>query len=182
MTSKMIVAGFGGQGVMMIGKLLCYTAMEHDQQALFFPQYGPEQRGGTANCSVILADEPIVSPILTKLDVLIAMNKPSLLKFQERVKTGGTIFINSTLIDPADVRKDVNCIDLAVDDLALGLGSQKVANIIMLGAYVQWSGIFTQDEILHTVLAKLAKKPQFLELNKNAICLGMEQVAKLQAQ
>lgn len=181
MTNKMIVAGFGGQGVMMIGKLLCYTAMKHDQEALFFPQYGPEQRGGTANCSVILSNESIASPVLTKLDVLIAMNAPSLLKFQGRVKEGGTIFINSTLIDPEHVRKDVNCIAIPVDDLALELGSQKVANIIMLGAYVQQSGIFTEEEILSTVLAKLAKKPQLLELNKNAICLGMEQVAKLQA-
>lgn len=179
MTSKMIIAGFGGQGVMMIGKLLCYSAMDHQQEALFFPQYGPEQRGGTANCSVILSDEPIGSPILTKIDVLIAMNAPSLLKFQDRVKEGGTIFINSTLIDPATVRKDVRCIALPVDDLAIELGSQKVANIIMLGAYVEVSGRFTQDEILETVQHKLGSKKQFAAMNHAAICLGMDKAAQL---
>lgn len=176
MTSKMIVAGFGGQGVMMIGKILCDAAVEHNKEALFFPQYGPEQRGGTANCSVILSDDPIGSPIVTKLDELIAMNKTSLDKFQGRVKAGGTIYVNSTYIKPEDVREDVTCVSLPVDDMAVELGSQKVANIIMLGAYVQHSGQFTQDEILETVLHKLGSKKQFIELNKAAICMGMDKV------
>jgi 2-oxoglutarate ferredoxin oxidoreductase subunit gamma len=177
MKDRMIVAGFGGQGVMMIGQLLCYAAVEHGKEALFLPQYGPEQRGGTANCFVIISEHPIGSPTANKIDTLIAMNKPSLLRFQDRVKPGGVIFINSSLIDSKDVRKDVTVFAVPIDNLAVGLGSQKVANIIMLGAYVQHSGFFTQEQILNTISANLAKKPQLLEMNKTAVRLGMEKVA-----
>ena len=181
MDNRLIVAGFGGQGVMMIGQLLCYTAVEHGKEALFLPHYGPEQRGGTANCSVILSEEPIGSPIARQIQSLIVMNMPSLVKFQGRVKPGGTIFINSNLVSPEEVRKDVTCLAIAVDELAAGLGSPKVANIIMLGAYVQKSGFFTEEEILKTVCAKLAKKPQLLEMNKAALKLGMEKAKAYQA-
>ena len=177
MENRLIVAGFGGQGVMMIGQLLCYTAVEHGKEALFLPHYGPEQRGGTANCTIILSEKPIGSPISRQIQSLIAMNMPSLVKFQGRVKPGGTIFINSSLISPEDVRQDVTCIAIPVDELAAELGSPKVANIIMLGAYVQKSGFFTEDEIVKTVCAKLAKKPQLLEMNKSAVRLGMEKAA-----
>jgi 2-oxoglutarate ferredoxin oxidoreductase subunit gamma len=176
MKNRLIVAGFGGQGVMMIGQLLCYAAVEHGKEALFLPQYGPEQRGGTANCFVILSEHPILSPTSKRIDALIAMNKPSLLKFQDQVKADGAIFINSSLIDRKDVRNDVRVCGIPVDDLAIELGSQKVANIIMLGAYVQCSGFFTQEQIINTVCSKLGKKPKFLEMNKAAVRLGMKKV------
>lgn len=174
MKNRLIVAGFGGQGVMMLGQLLCYAAVDHGKEALFLPQYGPEQRGGTANCFVILSEHPIGSPTSEAIDTLIAMNKPSLIKFQDQVKDGGAIFINSSLIEIKDVRKDVKLYALPVDDLAIEIGSQKVANIIMLGAYVQYSRFFSQEELINTVCSKLAKKPQFLEMNKAAVRLGME--------
>lgn len=174
MKNRLIVAGFGGQGVMMIGQLLCYAAVDSGKEALFLPHYGPEQRGGTANCFVILSEQSIGSPTSAAIDVLIAMNKPSLLKFQDRVTDGGTVFINSSLIDSKDVRDGVNVYALPVDDLAVEVGSPKVANIIMLGAYVQYSGFFSQEEILNTVCSRLAKKPKFLEMNKAAVMLGME--------
>lgn len=125
---------------------------------------------------MILSDRPIGSPITRNIDTLIAMNKPSLLKFQNRVKPGGTIFINSSIINAEDTRKDVKVYALPVDDLATEIGSQKVANIIMLGAYIKHSGFFTEEEIVDTVCSKLAKKPQLLEMNKEAIRLGMEKL------
>lgn len=174
MKNRLIVAGFGGQGVMMIGQLLCYAAVEHGKEALFLPQYGPEQRGGTANCFVILSEDPIGSPTSIEIDTLIAMNEPSLNKFQGQVKDGGDIFINSSLIDSKAVRKGVKIYALPVDELAVELGSQKVANIIMLSACVKYCKFFTKKQLMDTVCSKLAKKPQFLEMNKNAVRIGMD--------
>ena len=106
MINRSVVAGFGGQGVMMIGKMLCYASLDHGKHALFLPSYGTEQRGGTANCTVILSDEEIGSPMTAHIDTLIAMNEPSLKKFQGMVKPGGTVYINSSLVKPEDVRED----------------------------------------------------------------------------
>ena len=158
MINRSVVAGFGGQGVMMIGKMLCYASLDHGKHALFLPSYGTEQRGGTANCT----------------DTLIAMNEPSLKKFQGMVKPGGTVYINSSLVKPEDVREDVVCTAIPVDDLAHELGSTKVANIIMLSAYAAGTGMFTKEEVTETVLHKLASKPQFLEMNRKAVETGFE--------
>ena len=174
MENRMIAAGFGGQGVMMIGQLLCYAAAQFDKEALFYPVYGVQQRGGSANCNIILSDEPIGSPVSYQLDSLIAMNEAGLESFQNMVRPGGHVYINSSMVDPAKVRSDVDCIAVPVDDMAQELGSAKVANIIMLGAFVQKSGFFTEEQIISAVCTKLAKKPQFLELNKAAVKCGME--------
>lgn len=174
MINRSVVAGFGGQGVMMIGKMLCYASLDHDKHALFLPSYGTEQRGGTANCTVIISDEEIGSPMTAKFDTLIAMNEPSLLKFQNSIADGGTIYINSSLVDPAKVREGVNVVAVPVDERAHELGSTKVANIIMLSAYAASTGLFTKEEITETVLHKLASKPQFLDMNKKAIEAGFE--------
>lgn len=176
MENRLTVAGFGGQGVMMIGQLLCYASVDNGREALFLPHYGPEQRGGTANCTVILSDSAIGSPISKEIQCLIAMNKPALEKFQDNVSQTGVIFINSDQISSDDVRKDVKCFAVPVDSIARELGSQKVANIVMLGAYVKYSRFFSKEEILNTVCAKLAKKPEFLEMNKLAIAKGMDRV------
>lgn len=172
MIDRSVIAGFGGQGVMMIGKLLCYASLDHGKHALFLPSYGTEQRGGTANCTVILSDEEIGSPMTAHIDTLMAMNEPSLKKFQSMVKPGGTVYINSSLVKPEDVRKDVTCVEVPADDLAHELGSTKVANIIMLAAYAAKTGVFTREEVTETVLHKLGSKQQFLELNRKAIDAG----------
>lgn len=174
MINRSVVAGFGGQGVMMIGKMLCYASLDHGKHALFLPSYGTEQRGGTANCTVILSDEEIGSPMTAHIDTLIAMNEPSLKKFQGMVKPGGTVYINSSLVKPEDVRSDVVCTAIPVDDLAHELGSTKVANIIMLSAYAAGTGMFTKEEVTETVLHKLASKPRFLEMNRKAVEIGFE--------
>ena len=177
MENRLIIAGFGGQGIMMIGQLLCYAAIDYGKEALFLPHYGPEQRGGTANCTVTLADQPIGSPIVRKIDVLIAMNQPSLEKFSDRVKTGGVILANSDLCTVPPKVADVRYIPVAADREAERLGSQKVANIVMLGAYNRVAGIFSEDELIKTVVKKLGRKPQFLEMNKAAVRLGMSLAA-----
>lgn len=174
MTNRSVIAGFGGQGVMMTGKLLCYASLDHGKHALFLPSYGTEQRGGTANCTVILSDEEIGSPMTAHIDTLIAMNEPSLKKFQGMVKPGGTVYINSSLIKAEDVRGDVDCVAVPVDDMAHEMGSTKVANIIMLAAYAARTGLFTKEEVTETVLHKLGSKQQFLELNRKAIEAGYE--------
>lgn len=176
MENRLTIAGFGGQGVMMIGQLLCYASVDHGKEALFLPHYGPEQRGGTANCSVILSDEPIGSPVSRNIQCLIAMNEPSIIQFQKKVSQDGVIFVNSNLVDKSLIRKDVKSYCIPVDELAIKLGSPKVANIVMLGAYAKFSGFFTEEEITNTVCAKLAKKPEFLEMNKAAIKCGMSQI------
>ena len=172
MIDRSVIAGFGGQGVMMIGKLLCYASLDHGKHALFLPSYGTEQRGGTANCTVILSDEEIGSPMTAHIDTLIAMNEPSLKKFQSMVRPGGTVYINSSLVKQEDVREDVTCVEVPADDLAHELGSTKVANIIMLAAYAAKTGVFTREEVTETVLHKLGSKQQFLELNRKAIDAG----------
>ena len=156
---------------MMIGQLLCYAALDYGKEALFLPHYGPEQRGGTANCSVTISDEPIYSPLVRYIDVLIAMNDPSLAKFENRVKPGGSILINSSLCTHAVQRKDV-----PADDIAAEIGSKKVANIVMLSAYAKVANLFSEAEIIGTVTKKLGRKVEFLPMNKEAVRRGMAAV------
>lgn len=176
MENRFVVAGFGGQGVMMIGQLLCYAALDYGKEALFLPHYGPEQRGGTANCSVTISDEPIYSPLVRYIDVLIAMNDPSLIKFENQVKPGGSILINSSLCTHAVQRKDVNVVMVPADDIAAEIGSKKVANIVMLSAYAKVANLFSEAEIIGTVTKKLGRKVEFLPMNKEAVRRGMAAV------
>lgn len=174
MENRLIVAGFGGQGVMMIGQLLCYAAIDYGKEALFLPHYGPEQRGGTANCTVTISDEAIGSPIVRRIDVLIAMNQPSLAKFAGRVREDGVILANGDLCQDPPEGCSARYIPLPVEQEAEQLGSQKVANIVMLGAYNGIARVFSQEELLAAVVKKLGRKPQFLEMNKAAVRRGME--------
>ena len=173
MENRFVVAGFGGQGVMMIGQLLCYAAMDYNKEALFLPHYGPEQRGGTANCSVTISDQPIFSPLVRQIDVLIAMNNPSLIKFESRVKSGGAILVNSSLCKHQVTRTDVEVVNVPADDIAAEIGSKKVANIVMLSAYAKKAHLFTEEEIINTVCKKLGSKVEFLGMNKEAVRRGM---------
>ena len=174
MELKMIIAGFGGQGVMVTGKLLGYAACDTGKKAMFLPQYGPEQRGGTASCTVILSEDEVGSPIVGKADVLMVFNQPSLEKFLPRLKKGGTLFANSTLCDTANVPADVKVVAIPVDDLAKEMGSRQVANIIMTGAFVKETGIFTVEELQETVKHVLGKKPALIPLNEAAVKKGVE--------
>ena len=147
MTTNIIITGFGGQGVLFAGKILAYTALMTGKQLSWLPSYGPEMRGGAANCHVIVSDEPVGSPIITTPDVLISMNRPSLDKFEDAVKADGTILYDKSLIDRDVKRNDVKIVGVDATAIATADGKASMANMIMLGALIKATGIFTLDEI-----------------------------------
>lgn len=143
---EVIIAGFGGQGVILAGRLLAQTAMNAGKEVTFMPSYGAEVRGGTANSMVVIADEPIASPLVSRPASLIAMNKASLNKFASAVKSGGLLIMNSSMIDcKPNVDKSIDVLAVPADDIAVELGSQKSANMVVLGAYLQRRGLFSVD-------------------------------------
>lgn len=169
---KIIVAGFGGQGVLSLGQLLAYAAMYENKAATWLPSYGPEMRGGTANCSVVIDDKAVASPIIANPDCLIAMNKPSLDKFQSAVKPGGLVLINSSLISDKCSRDDVNVYYIDANEIAHSVGNDKASNLVVLGAYIKLTGIFTEQEMLDTIAKSFAAKPQFIPSNQKAFQAG----------
>lgn len=177
MENRLIIAGFGGQGVMVMGQLLGYASCAVGKHALFLPQYGPEQRGGTASCTVTISDEVIGSPVAHEIDILIALNQPSLNKFLPMVKPNGVVLVNSSRCESNINRDDVQVHYIPIDDIANEIGSSKVANIVMLGAYINKSGVLTEEQVMETIKAKLGKRPELLELNEIALKTGMEAIA-----
>lgn len=170
---KVIVAGFGGQGVLSLGQMLAYAAMYENMAATWLPSYGPEMRGGTANCSVIVSDEPVASPVITDPTSLVVMNGPSLDKFENSVVKGGKIFIDSTLISRDVERNDVEVFKIDATNLANKMGLPKLANIIMVGKLVKETGLFTYDEIKKAVTKMVPpSKPELLENNMKAFDTG----------
>jgi len=155
---EVIIAGFGGQGIMVAGKLLAQTAMKAGKEVTYMPSYGAEVRRGTANCMVVIAEEKIASPVVGNPDSVIVMNKASLNKFASRVKKGGLLVINSSLIeDRPRLDKSIDMLAVPANDIALELGNQKAANMVALGAYLQRRGLFNSDaaaECLPDILAK----------------------------
>ena len=153
-----IMAGFGGQGVMLIGNLLAYAGMEHGLNVTYIPVYGPEMRGGTANCTVVVSDDAIGSPIIRSPQSLIIMNRPSLDKFQPQLEDGGVLVLNSSLIDAglADSAR-VKVVAVPCNEIADGLGNTRMANMVALGAYVAATGVLplsVVEESLSHVIAK----------------------------
>lgn len=147
MTDNIIIAGFGGQGILFAGKILAYAALLKGKQLSWLPSYGPEMRGGTANCHVIISDEPVGSPIIITPNILISMNKPSLEKFENDVVAGGTIIYDKTLIDRDVERTDVTVSAVEATGIATKEAKSNMANMIMLGALLKATNIFTLDEI-----------------------------------
>lgn len=175
METTLCVAGFGGQGVMTLGKFLADSACSSTgKNVTFFPSYGAEQRGGTANCCVVISDGYIGAPLGEEMDDLIVMNGPSLEKFLPRLKKGGTLFLNSSIVpDPAD-RPDVRVVKAPVTQLALEMGSSKILNIIMLGAYIGYTNTLSPAVVWETIEHKLSSKPHLLPLNRRAFETGLE--------
>ncbi|NLT95335.1 MAG: 2-oxoacid:ferredoxin oxidoreductase subunit gamma [Clostridia bacterium] len=175
MMDKIILAGFGGQGVMFIGKVLAVAGMVADLEVCWIPSYGPEMRGGTANCSVILSDREIYSPVIDKADYGIVLNQPSYDKFLPRIKSGGTLVVNTSLVNLDTVRDDVNIIGLRATDLAYELGNANVANMVCLGAllpYLQLTDYAKVEKALEQVVG--SNKKELLELNIAAVKKGMK--------
>ncbi len=171
---RIIIAGFGGQGVLMIGKLLASAGMEESREVSWLPSYGPEMRGGTANCNVILSEEPIGAPTVTEATCLIAMNLPSLDKFENDLVPGGLLVFNSSMIPRAPQRTDIVAIGIPANELALEQGSLRVANVVMLGVYLAHSQAVRMDT-LETVLREILGhgKEHLLEINLHALKAGM---------
>lgn len=173
MTTNLLIAGFGGQGVMTIGKMIGECAFVQGLQVTFLPSYGPEQRGGTANCTVVLSDAPIGSPAVESLDVLCALNQPSLAKFLPLLKKGGILMTNSDMVDASGAAEaGYRILAIPADSLSLEIGSGKTANVILFAAYMALSGIVPLERAKEIALAKLAKKPQFMEMNAIAFDRG----------
>ena len=176
-TTQILIAGFGGQGVLFAGKFLAYKGLVQDKQVSWLPSYGPEMRGGTANCSVILSDTPVGSPIITVPDVLVAMNLPSLDKYESTVVPGGLILADSTLIERKVTRDDVNVVYIPATRMAGENGIPTLANMIIVGKMLSELNDFGGDGI-EAALAKVvsAKRADMLDANRKALKLGAEYI------
>lgn len=175
METNLCVAGFGGQGVMTLGKFLAQATCDAtDKNVTFFPSYGAEQRGGTANCFVVISDEQIGAPLGDVMDDLIVMNGPSLKKFISTVKPGGRLFVNSSIVTEEIERTDITVVKAPVTEMALQMGNAKVLNVIMLGVYVGYTEVIEPEIVWQTIEHKLGKKPKLLPLNKQAFEKGLE--------
>jgi len=173
---EVIIAGFGGQGIILAGRLLAQTAMKAGKEVTFMPAYGAEVRGGTSNCTVIIADEPIASPMVSKPHSLIIMNKASLNKFAPRLKDGGLMVMNSSLIDEEPQLADsTDLLAVPANDIAVELGNVKAANMVAVGAYLQRKGIFSADAAAACLADVLAKRyHKTLPVNTEALRRGAE--------
>ena len=174
METNLCVAGFGGQGIMTLGKFLAdATCHSTNKQVTFFPSYGAEQRGGTANCFVVISDDFIGAPVGDVMDDLIVMNDASLAKFLPRLKSGGRLFVNSSIVAGPITRSDITVIDVPVSQLALDMGNSKVLNIIMLGVYVGYTRLIAPEIVWDSVAHKLSGKAALLPLNRQAFEKGL---------
>ena len=175
MTNRFLIAGFGGQGLLFAGKFMAYKGMMEDKQVTWLPSYGPEMRGGTASCSVVISDEPVSSPIVENPDVLMVMNLPSLDKYEATVAPGGTIFVDSTLIERKVERTDVKVVYIPATRLASENNMASLANMILVGAILKELGQF-DDEGINAALKKVvsARHQQMFDFNLKALEIGRD--------
>jgi 2-oxoglutarate ferredoxin oxidoreductase subunit gamma len=174
-------AGFGGQGVMVAGQLLAYAAIAEEKNAVWIPSYGPEMRGGTAYCMVVVSDKRIGSPIINHPQAVCVFNMPSFEKFTPRVKAGGLALVNSSLISAKTDRTDITEVLIPASQMAIDAGNPKAANIVVLGAFVGITGLVSYDTLRNTVQEKLGKKKEFLEANLRLLEQG-HQIAQQTAK
>lgn len=173
MTKTMIFAGSGGQGIQFCGKQMAKTAMHHDMNVTFLPSYGPEMRGGTSNSTVVISDEEIGSPSVANPDIAVVMNLPSFDKFEARVKAGGLVICDSTLIDKKSSRDDIDVVYIPASDMANENDLVGFANVIILGCLIKKTGIFTYDEFLEFLTKSIPEtKSHLIEKNTKALSLG----------
>lgn len=176
MTQNILLAGFGGQGILFIGKMLAYFGLFEEKEVSWLPSYGPEMRGGTCNCSVCISDKPIGSPLVLEPEILLAMNTPSFDKFIGAVVPGGKVFIDSTLVESKATRTDIECFYVPATKLAADNNLKGMANVILLGKVIKETGIASMETIekaMHKVVPP--KKANLIEANINALKLGMAQ-------
>ncbi|MEW6408932.1 MAG: 2-oxoacid:acceptor oxidoreductase family protein [Nitrospirota bacterium] len=179
MHHEIIIAGYGGQGILLMGRLLAHAGMLGEKNVTCFPSYGAEIRGGTANCTVVVSEEAIASPLSAHPDVLIAMNEASMRRFEGRIKSGGLIFINSSLVKSAPERTDIEIIDLPASELAAKIGNSKTSNIVMLGAFIEKTAIITVENTLDALREMLPDgKESLFNINREALFVGTEWTKK----
>ncbi|MGQ9602804.1 MAG: 2-oxoacid:acceptor oxidoreductase family protein [bacterium] len=177
MTTRAIMAGFGGQGVVLMGTLLSYAAMVEGKHTTFFPSYGAEMRGGTANCSVVVSDREIASPLVVQPDCVVVMNIASFDRFVGQVRPGGILFVNSSLVESKTSRNDIEEIRVPANEIAEELGSPRAANMVMLGAVIAKTGAVKVESAIGSLQKVLSERAmRFLEVNKKALRKGYELV------
>ena len=175
MTTEILLAGFGGQGILFAGKQLAKTAMHMGKSVSWLPSYGPEMRGGSANCSVIISDTEIGSPIINRPDILIVLNLPSYTKFEPKIKPGGMLLANSTLVPDVSSRTDIKSIYIPASALASDNGLDGGANVIILGCLLKHTDLFDYDEFVNLMVEGIpASKANLIENNKKALRIGYD--------
>jgi 2-oxoglutarate ferredoxin oxidoreductase subunit gamma len=174
MYHEVLCAGFGGQGIMLLGKLLAYAGMREGRFVTYLPSYGAEVRGGTAHCSVIISSGEIASPIVATPSIAVIMNQPSLMKFEPRVKPGGLMLVNSTLVLSETQRTDIEMFSIPATQAADTLGTVRCANIVMLGCLIARSGIVSAATVEEGLAKTFSRKPELLETNRKALNKGRE--------
>jgi 2-oxoglutarate ferredoxin oxidoreductase subunit gamma len=179
MQNETIIAGFGGQGVLFTGKVMAYAAMDEDLKVTWFPSYGPEMRGGTANCTVVISDEEIGSPQVRQPRAIIVMNLPSLDKYEDKVAPDGYLVINTSMVNRKAKRKDIHVIEIPGTELAEELGDKRLSNSIMLGALIAKSNFLKMKSVEKGLEKSLkGKKQNLLEINKKALKKGADFIAQ----
>jgi len=177
MAHEIVLAGFGGQGILFLGKMIAMAGMLEGKQVSWIPSYGPEMRGGTANCSVVVSDRLIGTPMVTHPNVLVAMNRPSLEKFESKMQPKGFLLINRTLIEIPHTRQDIEALYLEITGLAGKVGNPRLANIVALGGLISRVPIVSKDSVIEALRHELSgKKAALLQLNLQALDVG-EQAA-----
>ncbi|MBT2640286.1 2-oxoacid:acceptor oxidoreductase family protein [Bacillus sp. ISL-39] len=173
MMEEILIAGFGGQGVMSMGQLIAYAGMNEGKFVSWLPSYGPEQRGGTANCAVVVSEEQVGSPLVSRPTTAIVLNNPSYEKFEPMVRAGGLLVVNSSLISKLSARTDIRVLNINATDKGNELGNPKVANMILLGVFIAETGILSDDSILGALKKVLSpEKHSLLDINRRALQLG----------
>ena len=183
MKEEIVIAGFGGQGVLSMGKILAYAGLMEDKEVTWMPAYGPEQRGGTANVTVIISDEPISSPILNKYDIVIALNQQSLDKFESKVKPGGILIYDNYGIHRNPERTDIQIYSINAMEATIELNNSKAYNMVVLGAMLKIRPVVTMDSVIAGLKKSLPERHHHLiPMNEEAIKKGMELIKELKIE
>ena len=172
MLIKTVFAGFGGQGVLSMGLNLTQAAMMEGKNVTYLPSYGAEVRGGTANCTVVISDEEIASPVASAPEFVVAMNKPSLVRFQNQIQSGGVLLINSSLIEAEISRGDIDIVKVPAGEIADKLDNPKSANMVMLGAFIKKSNLVSISTVVEELKNTLKKKEKLIAINEKALMAG----------
>ena len=174
MLIKTIFAGFGGQGVLSMGLSLAQAAMREGKNVTYLPAYGAEVRGGTANCTVAISDEEIASPVASAPEFIIAMNQPSMVRFQHQLQSGGMFFLNSSLIDTEVMRGDIKVVMIPANAIANQMGNLRSANMVMLGAFIKKSDLIKLDTVFEVLKEAFKRKGKLIAVNKEALLAGYD--------